>query len=344
MPSINILPHLTDRHITMEAPANSKYISLRVDNFASGIKTPVDLFARTGKNNYVKIYSSGEMPNKAKLLQHSGSTIKYLWVEKEHFSKLTRHNMAIAKLTLESSKYELVQKRRVLSSAAHTVFNEFKGLGVNVQSYAVARELSSYTTRFVDQHNDLSDLLENVTTGSDSLVKHSMAVSAMSLVICRAMDWKNPVTREKLAIGGLLHRIGMIELPKGVLAAPYEELSSELKEQYAEYPQMGSALLHKVGYVSEDVISIVLQHRERPKGKGFPLGLPDARIHPLAKVVGLAEAIVNLTYPNVDNNYKPLSPDYAYKQLSEDTDLFNKEIFKSIQNIFVRNALIKKIY
>lgn len=326
----------------MSANSERKYIPLRVDQFQAGLKSPVNLYARVGDSDYVKLISAGEKPDRIKLTQPDGKKIKYLWVPPDEMNSLSKHQVSVVGAVINNSNYDLVQKSQFLAKASTTVFTEFARMDLNVQNYTLAQELSRHTATLVESHIDLYEILENLGQSSEELVKYSVTVSALSLVICTAMGWSNPITKEKLAIGGLLHRIGFLYLSKDLLKTKVEDYTQEQIYEFHTYPTEGMTRLNKIGYIPDDVIAIVHQHRERTQGKGFPLGLTDVRIHPLARVVAVAEALAFYIVPSINNDYTSMTPDKAYKAVAEtQSELLNKEIFESVKKVLGRNSLRK---
>ena len=55
---------------------------------------------------------------------------------------------------------------------------------------------------------------------------------------------------------------------------------------FRHYPLLSASILNKCGGFTADVLRIVVQHRERPDGRGFPRGLSADAINPPALVLG----------------------------------------------------------
>jgi len=129
--------------------------------------------------------------------------------------------------------------------------------------------------------------------------------------LARAVDAKSPwtaghserVTKEALKIGkvfglsqseledlhrgGLLHDIGKIGIPAGILDKP-AKLSDEERRMIEEHPRKGARILEPITAYSH-VIPMVLQHHEWLNGKGYPDGLAGEDIALGARILAVAD-------------------------------------------------------
>ena len=93
--------------------------------------------------------------------------------------------------------------------------------------------------------------------------------------------------------GALLHDIGKIGVPDGVLRKP-GPLSAEEWVEMKRHPELGWALLNRVEYL-RSASSIVLQHHERWDGAGYPTGIAGDRIVIGARIFQVVDTIDAIT-------------------------------------------------
>jgi putative nucleotidyltransferase with HDIG domain len=72
-----------------------------------------------------------------------------------------------------------------------------------------------------------------------------------------------------LAIGGLVHDIGKLQVPDEILKKP-GPLSEEEYAVVKRHPEWGAQLLRELGGFPEGVRAVVLRHHERLDGSGYP--------------------------------------------------------------------------
>lgn len=115
---------------------------------------------------------------------------------------------------------------------------------------------------------------------------HSERVTAMSLRLGRIVGLSD-AELSTLERGGLLHDIGKIGVPARVLDAP-GPLTREEWELVREHPTIGGRILEPIRAFAP-ALPIVLQHHERWDGRGYPSGRAGTQIHPLARILTVAD-------------------------------------------------------
>src|SRR5690606_37650754 len=83
-----------------------------------------------------------------------------------------------------------------------------------------------------------------------------------------------------------------------LLTKPKSQMTYDEVQLYESHPYRGMQMLVELGIVPDDVTSIVYEHHENAIGMGYPRRLRNPKIHPLARVVALADEFVNLTVSN----------------------------------------------
>jgi HD-GYP domain-containing protein (c-di-GMP phosphodiesterase class II) len=109
------------------------------------------------------------------------------------------------------------------------------------------------------------------------------AVSLAALVGKR-MGLKKEQLRE-LTRAAAMHVVGLSRMPPQLMD---EEPGGEQFQggAFRNYPLLSASIVNKCGGFAPDVLRIVVHHRERPDGSGFPQGLKAEAIHPLALILG----------------------------------------------------------
>ena len=121
---------------------------------------------------------------------------------------------------------------------------------------------------------------------------HSDRVLLYSEKIGRFLGWSEEQLKV-LRYAAILHDIGKIGVPLDILNKP-GRLESEEYEKVKSHPEQGHRILQNISYLSAVSIA-VLQHHERIDGKGYPSGLKDWEISPIAKVIMVADTYDAMT-------------------------------------------------
>jgi putative nucleotidyltransferase with HDIG domain len=121
---------------------------------------------------------------------------------------------------------------------------------------------------------------------------HSAAVAIYSRDIARRMGLPDEIA-EQAYLCGLVHDIGKIGLPPGLLEKP-GALTLEERRQMQEHSAIGERILAHVDEYSE-IATIVRHHHERIDGQGYPDGLVDDEIPLVSRIIAVADAYNAMT-------------------------------------------------
>jgi putative nucleotidyltransferase with HDIG domain len=131
---------------------------------------------------------------------------------------------------------------------------------------------------------------------------HSAAVAIYSRDIARRMGLASTL-QERVYLCGLVHDIGKIGLPPGLLEKP-GALTLEERRMMQEHSAIGERILRNVdGY--DDIAEVVRHHHERIDGEGYPDGISDEAIPLLARIISVADAYNAMTS---DRPYRDAMP------------------------------------
>ena len=115
------------------------------------------------------------------------------------------------------------------------------------------------------------------------------------------MKWTMNTNLEKLALGALLHDVGMKELPDDILEMPRHAMNREQAAIYESHVYRGVEILRTMPSISDDIIAIVLEHHENAPGQGYPRRIRDFKMNPFARVVALADCFAEVVMKSVNN-------------------------------------------
>jgi HD-GYP domain-containing protein (c-di-GMP phosphodiesterase class II) len=101
--------------------------------------------------------------------------------------------------------------------------------------------------------------------------------------------------RRTIHFAALLHDVGKLRLPPGVLASE-GPLTPEARTLVRRHPALGVEILRPVDRWS-DLAPIILSHHERWDGRGYPRGLVGEEIPLGGRIVGIAEAFEAMVRP-----------------------------------------------
>jgi putative nucleotidyltransferase with HDIG domain len=131
---------------------------------------------------------------------------------------------------------------------------------------------------------------------------HSAAVAIYARDIARRMALSDQ-EQELVHLCGLVHDVGKIGLPAGLLEKP-GALSLDERRQMEQHPEIGERILKNVADYAE-IAAVVRHHHERIDGNGYPDRLEGDEIPLLARIIAVADAYNAMTS---DRPYRDAMP------------------------------------
>jgi putative nucleotidyltransferase with HDIG domain len=315
----------------MESENLKDMVAVPVEHFFSGLKTDVDVYIQLSEEKYIKLTKAGESFELDQLHRYQGKHVSHLYIKSPEYHLFLKKQISIAGIVLSNAQFTMDKKTNVVSKVAESIYQSLQELGLDEKTYESVKEISSHVTNLVEADTSLSHLFDSLQKSSEDALRHSVAVSFVAPMIGRKMDWGRTETLEKLCIGGLLHDIGEKELSQELKTKARADWSYDELKEYESHPYRGMMILSSLKNFPEDIIAIVYEHHENSMGQGFPRKLWDIKIHPLARVVGLANTFCELTLKSPVNP-NPKTPAEAVQYIQKVMGQpFNKDVFKALR-------------
>jgi diguanylate cyclase (GGDEF)-like protein len=141
----------------------------------------------------------------------------------------------------------------------------------------------------------LMSLAEAVDLRDGGTGAHCQNVGRYSAALARALGLSDEVV-ERIRCAGVLHDLGKIGVSDSVLrkAGP---LTDEEWAEMRKHPEIGAHILE--GKDLADVRRWIMDHHERPDGRGYPHGLSSEQVPLEAKIIAVADAFEAMTADRV---------------------------------------------
>jgi diguanylate cyclase (GGDEF)-like protein len=198
-----------------------------------------------------------------------------------------------------------------LLSVAEAALREAKisgGQVTKVADQATIGSLAAQNTVF----GVFEGLLVSVDTKDHYTRAHSEDVTGYALFLADALHLPEE-DRRLLRLAGLLHDIGKIGIPDGILRKP-APLTGEEYDIVKQHVALGDAIVGAVPQLA-DVRAGVRHHHERWDGTGYLDGLQGEAIPRLARILAVADAYSAMTTTRPYR--KALTPDEALARLAQ---------------------------
>jgi putative nucleotidyltransferase with HDIG domain len=207
--------------------------------------------------------------------------------------------------------------------------------------------ISTLLKNRIEDKNNQIDLIKALAQSLDSrdsyTAFHSQNVALYSEMIAKEMGLSYKLCNA-LYLGGLLHDIGKIGVPEGILNKP-GRLTAEEFSEIKKHPVTGYEMVkHIPAFRKNGILDMILHHHERYDGKGYPRGLKAEEIPLVARIMAVADAFDAMTSKRIYRNEVNLN--YTINEIRQNIGTqFDPKIARVFLNILEtkrENILLKK--
>lgn len=202
------------------------------------------------------------------------------------------------------------------------------------------------STLFQDLRELFESTMEALASTIDarhpSTAGHTMRVRTYSMAIANEMGFDEE-NLEILNYAALLHDYGKIGVPEAILTKP-GKLTDPEYQAMKRHVVYTIEILNKIKFSPRfrDIPSIAGQHHERVDGTGYPRGLSGDQMHPLARIMAVADVFDAMT--SIRDYRKPADPDDVMEILKREVDShFDAATVEAFERYFTREGLAEMI-
>lgn len=230
-------------------------------------------------------------------------------LRREILALLDKHGVTSVPVKAEEPRNrELSTVPNLISAATRlkmvqSMQNAFRHRGGIAAHLPFLRECIHEVIQELSSHDSLLIYLTDIRQKSDYLYGHCVDVGVFAVAFGLAMG----LSRDEvyiLGIGGLLHDYGKTCIPNEIIEKN-GPLTPDEFEQVKKHASFGYNILRVETKVDSRIALMALQHHERPDGRGYPWGASGEEIHPLARIVAVADVYDALI---TDRVYRPRIP------------------------------------
>ncbi len=158
------------------------------------------------------------------------------------------------------------------------------------QLRTVARDM---VAEIVTQGSGFTLDLTEVKTFENYVYLHSVNVAAMGILVGRDLKMRK-TEMEDFAVGAMLHDIGKVHIPFGILAKA-GPLDDEEYTVMKKHTREGFELLSENNLIKPRSQAMALNHHESFDGTGYPLGIKGKEIHIFSRIARVCDVFDALT-------------------------------------------------
>jgi response regulator RpfG family c-di-GMP phosphodiesterase len=167
--------------------------------------------------------------------------------------------------------------------------------------------------RSVDAAREILALVAALRSHDARTRGHSERVRVFTDLVAEQLHLKAE-DRERLRWAALLHDVGKIEVPSGILNKP-GSLSRPEWVVVRAHPEAGQRLIAPIAGWLGEWVGAVGQHHEKYDGTGYPNGLSGSQISMAGRILAVTDAFEVMTAPR--SYRRPMTREKALRELSD---------------------------
>lgn len=166
-------------------------------------------------------------------------------------------------------------------------------------------------------------------------LEHALNVSTYTVIFSLAFGKLDPELLADLALGGLLHDLGISQVAFDVSNLPSTTQTTEQSSEYEHHVERGISYIQNFSdHIPQRVIDLISHHHEKFNGEGYPHKKRGFDLDDVSQIVALSDMIDSIGLGYWDGTPKTLSETFEILQKFEKNrsfpEYFNPEIFGQV--------------
>jgi HD-GYP domain-containing protein (c-di-GMP phosphodiesterase class II) len=269
-------------------------IPISLATLIDGASLGVDVYLRPRPGVMARIlFSRNEAIDLRKLNLDDEGGAKRILIDRRDRERYEQYLKGNWENILADTSVPVESRLSVMNLVVRDVMKESFSEGSTNCVVASAEAVATSTVEFINSEAICLQQLCRVLQHDYTTFAHSTNVSFFCTLLSKHMGYSSADQRE-IAIGGLLHDIGKLEISEQILKKP-ERLSWDEYCLLQRHPLTGFERLADRDDVSFGQLMMTYQHHERLDGTGYPCGVLGDEIHPWAKVCAIVDVFEAVT-------------------------------------------------
>jgi putative nucleotidyltransferase with HDIG domain len=193
--------------------------------------------------------------------------------------------------------------------------------------------ITEITDIFLQRQETILHLIINGNKDHESLYYHSLNVAILAMMLAKNMQLDAEQIK-MVGMGALFHDIGKVKVPTWILRKP-TALSLPEQNLIKMHTKFGLDLVSLVDTFPAMAWPIIEQHHEFMDGSGYPKGLKQDDIDPLARIVAIVNIFDGLCNPAQLSDARSPHHALAYMYKNMATKLAERELTTMIKMLGV---------
>jgi HD-GYP domain len=267
----------------------------------AGMQINFDVYAHLPANQRsVLMRKSGDSINERQV-EKFNSLKQQMYVKKTQMKEFFEYARTVSSMRNSEFPISMTEKFQRSKKAIYEIMTQFlNGASTDfAEGKVIFEKLKSIIADFELTKDlsaeELSTEIYRFTGNLRTNYHDCICVSAYAAFFAQALGW-DAGKRETAALAGLLHNIGLSQLPPEAADKSAQAMTPEELRSYHFYPERSVNLVKaKKVPLPNDVSTAVAEHREKGSGTGFPKKLPMSDMSDMGKLLAFSYHFHELT-------------------------------------------------
>ena len=340
----DLLRSMQEESVYSVLPELRNYQVIKVVDLTPGTILDFDLKVFLPRNNKLLPFSSeGDPVNEDKFAKLMENHLNTLFIHKDEVEKFRKYTADTFKKLLRPNKISETEKQEKLEKCVRDLISDMFIEDTKENTFGNSQSLLKEVKEVIklllsDDDKDILKKIGQMVNQEENFYLHLSNVSAYAGLFAIVLGFEKP---EDMALAGLLHDIGKINLPVDIADMPVDQLGPHALEAYKKHPvySIDVAKLKRI-VLPEPVIKAIMQHHEAVNGTGYPNGLQGQRISKEGKLLAIAN---NFDHRTSMKPGKPaVSPRQAIQDMFDENSIdpgrmvFDTDMLRKLRDFFTK--------
>lgn len=269
------------------------HVPVRVSTLRGDQPIDFDAFVKIN-DKFILYLRKGDSFEGKRLARLKEKKLKKMFIHQDEEGLYRQYLQRNIEMAFDSKSTKPLETRaQIVQGVQQSNAEEVMENPANEVAYGQAKDSAAKFVDFLNKEDSAVGHILRLENPDASIAHHGVTVSTMAVALAKKLAVVDPKQTQLLSLGALLHDFDHFHSTLNI-ARPLAQFPAPELEDYKQHPVRGAQRVQDKKHFDQAVLNIIAQHEEFMDGSGFPQGLMEAKIDPLALIVGTANALDRL--------------------------------------------------
>ncbi len=269
------------------------YVPIRVSTLRGDQKVDFDAYVKINEK-FILYIKQGDSFEGERLTRLKSKKLKKMFILPDFEEKYRNYLSRNIEMAYDKSSGRSIQNRtEIIQGSQQSNAEAVMENPEDERAYNEAKDAALKFSQFLQQEDEAFSHVMGIENVDQNVAHHGVTVSSLSIALAKKLNITDPKQLQMLTLGSLLHDFDHFHNGLNI-ARPMSQFSKEELEIFKKHPSEGGRRVQDKKHFDTPVLNIIVQHEEMINGSGFPQGLKENKIDPLALICGTSNALDRL--------------------------------------------------